>query len=146
MTTTAQTHRLGRAKRRGIGQGRTLAATVLAAAAVGAFTAGGLGAAAPAAAGEHKWVAIAYSPVDKQFGYAHSETEEEAATWALHNCGEVAGFCALAAIAPKGNCVALATRGIGEEYNGGRGKDRGSAMAAAPAPLYGSQIKFSYCM
>ena len=125
---------------------RMMTATVLAAAAVGAFTAGGLGAAAPAEAAEHKWVAIAYSPVDKQFGYAHSETEDGAVTWALHNCGEVAGFCALAVVAPKGNCVALATRGIGEEYNGGRGKDRPKAMKAALEPLYGGQIKFSYCM
>jgi hypothetical protein len=29
------------------------------------------------------------SPVDKQFGYAHSETEEGAATWVLHNCGQI---------------------------------------------------------
>ena len=67
-------------------------------------------------------------------------------TWALHNCGEVAGFCALAVVAKKGNCVALATRGIGEEYNGGKGSDRGRAMSAALNPLNGGQIKFSYCL
>jgi hypothetical protein len=123
MTTTAQTHR-GRAKRRGIAR-RTMAATLLA---------------------RDRWVAIAYSPVDKQFGCSHNPTLEQAVTWALHNCGEVAGHCALAAVAKKGNCVALATRGIGEEYNGGSGKDHGSAMAAALRPLYGGQIKYSYCL
>jgi hypothetical protein len=76
-------------------------------------------------------VAIAYSPVDKQFGYAHSPTEEIAVTAALHTCGEVTGFCTWATVAKKGNCVALATRGIGKQYNGGGGRDRGRAMAAA---------------
>jgi len=146
MTTTAQTSRLGRAKRRGIAR-RTMGATLLAAAAVaGAVAAGGLGAAAPAGAAGDQWVAIAYSPVDKDFGYAHAPTEEQAVTSALINCNEWQGFCALAVVAKKGNCVALATRGIGEEYNGGSGKDRGSAMAAALRPLYGGQIKYSYCL
>jgi hypothetical protein len=125
---------------------RTLAATVAAAAATGAIAVGSLGWAAPAEATADQWVAIAYSPVDKQFGYAHAPTEEIAVTAALHNCGEVAGFCALAALAKKENCVALATRGIGEEYDGGSGRDRGRAMAAALKPLYGGQIKFSYCL
>jgi hypothetical protein len=119
---------------------RTLAAAMLAAAATGTIAVGGLGSAAPPEAAEDQWVAIAYSPVDKQFGYAHSRTEEIAVTAALHNCGEVAGFCALAAVAKKGNCVALATRGIGEKYNGGSGRDRGRAMSAALKPLYGGQI------
>lgn len=125
---------------------RMLTATVLAAAAVGALTAGGLGAAAPAAAAEHKWVAVAYSPVDKDFGYAHAPTEEQAVTQALINCNEWQGFCALAVVAPKGNCVALATRSNGQEYNGARAKDRPKAITAALAGLPGGEIKFSYCM
>lgn len=125
---------------------RALAAAVLAAAATGAIAVGGLAAAAPAEAAGDQWVAIAYSPVDKQFGYAHARTEEIAVTAALSNCGDVAGVCALAVVAQKGNCVALATRGIGEEYNGGSGRDRGRAMSAALKPLYGGQIKFSYCL
>lgn len=124
---------------------RMLAAAALSAAAMGAVTAGGLGAAPPAGAAGDTWVAIAYSPVDKQFGYAHSTTEDGAVTWALHNCGEVAGHCALAAVVQKG-CVALATRGTGEEYNGGSAKSRPEAMKNALRPLYGGQIKYSYCI
>jgi len=125
---------------------RALAAAVLAAAATGAIAVGGLAAAAPAEAAGDQWVAIAYSPVDKDFGYAHAPTEEQAVTAALINCNEWQGFCALAVVAPKGNCVALATRNNGQEYNGGSGSDRGRAMSAALKPLYGGQIKFSYCL
>ena len=65
-------------------------------------------------------------------GYAHAATEEQAVTQALINCNEWQGFCALAVVAPKGNCVALATRGTGEEYNGGSGRDRGSDNGGGP--------------
>ena len=47
---------------------RTLAATLLTAAATGTIAVGGLGSAAPAEAAADQWVAIAYSPVDKQYG------------------------------------------------------------------------------
>ena len=121
--------------------------TLLAAAAVaGAVAAGGLGAATPAQAAPHSWVAVAYSPVDKDFGYAHAATEQQAVTSALINCNEWQGFCALAVVAPKGNCVALATRSNGQEYNGAKAKDRPMAISAALAGLPGGEIKFSYCM
>ncbi len=94
---------------------RAPAATLLASGALAGGTIGAIGVAAPAEAAADQFVASAYSPVDKQFGYAHARTEETAVTAALSNCGDVAGFCALAVVAPKGNCVALATRGIGEE-------------------------------
>jgi hypothetical protein len=45
----------------------------------------------------------------------------------------------------KNGCVALAIRGIGEEYNGGSGKTRPEAMGAALRPLYGGQINFHTC-
>jgi len=125
---------------------RAMAATMLTAAVTGLLAVGGLAAAAPADAAEHKWVAIAYSPVDKDFGYAHAATEEQAATQALINCNEWQGFCALAVVAPKGNCVALATRSNGQEYVGAKAKDRPKAINAALAGLPGGEIKFSYCM
>ena len=125
---------------------RALAATMLTGGALAVGAIGAVGAAAAADAATDNFVAIAYSPVDKDFGYAHAPTEEEAVTRALINCNEWQGFCALAVVAPKGNCVALATRGVGEEYSGGKGKDRGRAMSAALKPLYGGQIKFSYCL
>lgn len=95
---------------------RTLAAAMLAAAATGAI------------------------------GYAHAATEEQAVTQALINCNEWQGFCALAVVAKKGNCVALATRSNGQEYVGAKAKDRPKAINAALAGLPGGEIKFSYCM
>ena len=123
-----------------------MAATMLTAAATGLLAVGGAGAAAPADAAEHKWGRHCVLARRQGLRLRPRAYRGASGDGALINCNEWKGFCALAVVAPKGNCVALATRGTGEEYNGGTGRDRGSAMAAAPKPLYGGQIKFSYCM
>jgi hypothetical protein len=110
-----------------------MAATMLAAAAVaGAVAAGGPGTAAPAEAAS-QWFAIAYSATDKQFGYARANNAQEVATAVEQLRIRRRPLCARGAIVTNG-CVALAIRGIGEEYNGGKGTDR-----AGPWPRHSSR-------
>ena len=123
-----------------------LAATVLATAALGGLAAGALGAATTATGATYKYVAVAYSPVNKHYMYGYGATQDVAVTASLYNCGVIAGHCALAALSPKDGCVVLSTRGVGEEYVGGSAKTLPLAMKDAQKKLYGSQVKVSYCV
>lgn len=118
---------------------RTAAATLLATAALG-------GLAAPAQADDFKYVAVAYSPVDKLYGYGSGANQDLAVTNSLYNCGVIAGHCTVAALSPKDGCVVLSTRGTGEEYAGGSAATLPLAMRDAQRKLYGSQVKVSYCV
>jgi len=125
---------------------RTLAATMLTAAALSGLVTGGLSTAAPATAASGEYVAVTYSTVYKVYGYGRNANKDVAVTAAMHNCNIAGGFCGVAAVSPKNGCVVLSTRNGGEEYVGGSGTTLPKAMKDAQSKLYGSQVKNYYCI
>ena len=126
---------------------RFLAATMLVAA--GAAASSMLAPAAPANAATN-YVALSYSPVDDDFGFAKDGNRDRAVTRSLSNCGYVASHCVYIALSKNG-CVALATRGVNPNggpaaYGGGSGSNRTQAQQAALRASGGGIIDFTYCL
>lgn len=125
MTTTLRTRR-----------GRTLAATMLAAAAV----TGAIGTAVPANAAPAKYIAIAYSTASGHIGTGQHTNLDTALASALSQCG---GHCAVETWSKNG-CVAIAVSG--QYHYGWYGSNlRDAQIGAMQRTGPGSYVAWSGC-
>lgn len=111
---------------------------------VGMFATALLGAQATANAAPLKeYVAIAYSPVDKQAALSMHANRDTAIAGALSRCGQKAGHCQLVAWS-QGGCAALAVNG--EQYYGWYGSSYAQAQQGALQRAGGGSILMSQCV